>query len=45
MADRAKRITVPSSRTALRGKDNAKKLDDKVEVKLNHEEETLIFFS
>lgn len=40
MADRAKRITVPSSRTAFKGKDNAKKLDDKVEVssKLNGKE-------
>ena len=40
MADKAKRITVPSSRTAFKGKDNAKKLDDKVEVssKLNGKE-------
>ena len=40
MADRAKRITVPSSRTAFKGKDNAKKIDDKVEVssKLNGKE-------
>ena len=40
MADRAKRITVPSPRTAFKGKDNAKKLDDKVEVssKLNGKE-------
>ena len=40
MADKAKRITVPSPRTAFKGKDNAKKLDDKVEVssKLNGKE-------
>ena len=40
MADKAKRITVPSSRTAFKGKDNAKKLDDKIEVspKLNGKE-------
>lgn len=40
MTDKAKRITVPSSRTAFKGKDNAKKLDDKVEVssKLNGKE-------
>lgn len=37
MTEKAKRITIPSSRTAFKGKDNAKKLDDKVEVssKLN----------
>lgn len=40
MTDKAKRITVPSSRTAFKGKDNAKKLDDNVEVssKLNGKE-------